>query len=110
MTVELTQARANPAPAREAWGTRQGPATDKEGTLLLGCPLLPSFLSVPPSSVDHGFSAALSPGTGPKHSRTLDTLVGFWETMISGRAVDLSQDATWGREWPSSILWQDPGS
>lgn len=42
VTVELTQARADPAPAREARETWQGPAIDQEGSLPLGCWLLPA--------------------------------------------------------------------
>lgn len=82
VTVALTQARANPAPAREAWGTRQGPATDKEGTPPLGCRCCLHSSQFPPHLRTVGFSPALSPGTGPKHSRTPDTPVGVWEIMI----------------------------
>lgn len=72
VTAELSQARVPLAPVREAWGTLQGLATCREGALPPGCqaaasaPLFGSALS----GDLWAFLLALSPGTGPKHSRT----------------------------------------
>ena len=81
VTVGLTQARADPAPAREAWGTR-GPGCWQGGHPAPGAPgaaSTPHFYPQP-----EGLRASLptlSPATGPKHSRTLDLPVGVRETV-----------------------------
>lgn len=87
VTVELTQARADPAPAKEAWGTH-GPGCWQGGhpaPRAPGAAFPPQFYPQP-----EGPRASLltrSPGTGPKPSRTLDLPVGVRETVrpLAGR-------------------------
>lgn len=81
VTVELTQARADPAPAREAPGTR-GPGRWQGGHPTPGAPGAASTPQFCPQPEGPWASLlTLSPGTGPEHSRTLDLLVGVRETM-----------------------------
>lgn len=91
VTAELTQARADPAPAREA----RPPAGRAPCSWGAGCCLHPSR-STP--SDDPGLPSRAFPRHWPGTFRNADPPVGSLETVISGRAVDLSHEATWGHE------------
>lgn len=99
VTAELTQARADPAPAKEAWGTRQGPATGRQGALLPGRRVLPSLLLSPPLGLR---PPGLSPGAFPR--RWTET---FQNSGASGRCLG-DREATRCRPWGVG-LWQGSG-